>query len=229
MTENQGRSPGRSAGLTLIVGSVLSVAAMTHHPSTAASGTAERLSEMTHEATLAGIVHGVLIALMLLVLWGLLRLAGILGWSSSRVQIGAIAYGAGVICMVGAATVSGFVVPGLAEHFVEAAPEIMESSLPVFRLCFEINQALAQIGAIAMSVGIFLWSWVLAAGAGYRRWVRGLGGLGLVVGTLPVLGLLSGSLHLDVHGMLAVLLAQAGWTICIGAWMLRLAREQAER
>jgi hypothetical protein len=229
MNERQLPSMGRAPGIVLILGSILSVAAMTHHPSTGASGTSERLAEMTREATLAGVVHGLLIALMLLVFWGLLRFAGVLGWSSSRVQIGAIAYGVGVVCMVGAATVSGFIVPGLAEHFVEASSEAMESAVPIFRFCFEVNQALAQIGSIAMSVGIFLWSWVLVASSDHPRWVRGLGALGLVVGAFPVLGLLSGGLHLDVHGMLAVVLAQAGWTICIGTWLIQLARSASDR
>lgn len=227
MTEVQTQRISTVPGVALVFGSLLSVAAMTHHPSTGASGTAERLAEMTREAALAGIVHGLLIALMLLVFWGLLHLAGVLGWSSSRVQIGAIAYGAGVICMIGAATVSGFVVPGLAEHFAEESPAVMESATPVFRFCFEVNQALAQIGAVAMSVSIFLWSWALAARSEYPRWVRGVGALGLAVGAFPVLGLLSGSLHLDVHGMLAVLLAQAGWTICVGAWLIRLGRNRS--
>lgn len=121
--------------------------------------------------------------------------------------------------MLGAATVSGFVAPGLAERYAQATPQEMEAAAPIFRFGFEVNQALAKIGATAQSVGIFLWSWVLLLRAGAPKWVRAVGALGLAVGAFPVLGLVSGSLALDVHGMLAVVVAQAVWTIAIGAWL----------
>lgn len=229
MTDEPVRSGDRATGLILVIASVLSIAAMTHHPSTGASGTAERLAETAREATLAGWVHGLLIALMLLIFWGLLRFAGGLhgGWSSSRTQIGAVAYAVGVVCMIGAAAVSGFVVPGLAAHYAEQAPEVMEGAVPILRLCFEVNQALARIGAVAMSAAILLWSWVLAASAA-PRWGRALGAFGLLVGAFPVLGLLTGSLELDVHGMLAVIVAQAAWTIGVGVWHIQRTRGRTD-
>lgn len=210
----------RYAGLALIAGPVLSVVAMTHHPTAGAAGTPERLAEMASEGTLSAIVHGALIALMLLVFWGLTRFAGILGWHSTAVQLAAIAYATGVVCMLGAATVSGFVAPSLAERYAQATPQEMEAAAPLFRFGFEVNQALAKIGATAQSVGILLWSWVLVLRAGAPKWVRAVGALGLAVGAFPVLGLVSGSLTLDVHGMLAVVLAQAVWTIAIGVWLV---------
>ncbi len=214
-------APERFSGWAILVGSSLSVFAMARHPSTDASGTAERLAEMAGEAELSALVHGSLIALMLLVLVGLLGLAAVLGWRLGRVRLGVTAYSVGVLCMVGAALVSGFIVPGLASSYADGSPAELEAVVPVFSFCFRANQALAKIGVVAMSTGIFCWSLVLLE---RRSWARGIGILGLVVGTLPVVGLLSGRLALHVHGMLAVVAAQAVWSVCVGMWLIQLSR-----
>lgn len=216
------RTTDRVAGWSLVVGTALSVFAMAHHPSAGATGTAARLAEMAREATLSGVVHGGLIALMVLVLFGLVGLAGALGFGLGRVRAGLIAYSVGVVCMIGAALVSGFIVPGLATSYTGSA-EAIEGLVPVFSLCFRANQALAQVGVVAQSVGLFFWSLVLLE---RPSWVRGVGLLGLAVGVLPILGLLSGRLHLDVHGMLAVVVAQALWTMGTGIWLILEGRKR---
>lgn len=217
----------RLAGWALIVGPLLSVFAMSHHPSAGASGTAERMAELVRLGPLSAVVHGSLIALMVLIFWGLTRLAGVLGWSSSGVQLAAIAYGLGVVCMTGAAAVSGFIVPGLAGQYEAATPAATKAAVAVFRFSFEVNQALAKIGAVAQSAGIFLWSWALARRAEAPTWVRAVGWIGLAVGALPVIGLVAGRLTLNVAGMTAVVLAQAAWTMGVGAWLVTRARRGA--
>ena len=206
------------SGVTLIAAPVLSVFAMAHHPSTGGSGTAERLAEMVRESTISSAVHGALIALMIATLIGFFTVAGLLGWGSARVRAGAIAYSIGVVCMVGAALVSGFIIGALAERYVDATPTEMEVAVPSFHLAHGANQALAKTGAVAMSAGIFFWSWVMLRGAGLQR---GLASLGLLVGLAPVVGPVSGRLTLDVHGMLLVVVAQSLWTVGVGIWVLR--------
>ncbi len=211
----------RWSAAVLIAGPILSVFAMAHHPTAGGASTAERLASMTRHASLGGFVHGALIVLMVGIFIGLVTFAGILGWRIGRVRAGVIAYSVGVVCMVGAALVSGFLVPGLAERYVDATPAEMEAVVPVLHFCHEANQTLAKAGTMAMSAGIFLWSLVLLTRPG---WLRIVGVFGLAVGALPVLGLVLGRLHLDVHGMLLVVLAQAIWTVAIGVWMVGAAR-----
>lgn len=201
-----------------MVGTLLSVFAMAHHPSAAASGTADRLAEMADKATISAIVHGGLIGLMLLVFVGFVGLADVLGLGLRRVRAGLVAYGAGVVCMLGAAIVSGFVVPGLATSYAGGSAEELTAVVPVLSLCFRANQALAEVAVVAQSVGILCWSLVLAGKSG---WIRMVGWLGLAAAGLPVIGLLAGRLHLDVHGMLAVVVVQAVWTLAVGFWLVR--------
>lgn len=205
------------SGVVLILAPLLSVFAMAHHPSTGGAGAAERLAEMVRESTISSSVHGGLIALMIATLIGFFTVAGRLGWRRARVQAGAIAYSIGVLCMVGAALVSGFIIAALAERYVDATPAEMEAAMPSFHLASSANQALAKTGAVAMSAGIFFWSWCMLRGS---RLQRGLGALGLLVGLAPAASLLTGRLVLDVHGMLLVVVAQSLWTVGVGIWLL---------
>src|SRR2546426_12094729 len=78
------RTADLTAGLSIGLGSVLSVALMAHHPSISAGETAEFIAKMTQLAALAGFVHGGLIVVMVFVLFGVLGFAGRLGWALSR-------------------------------------------------------------------------------------------------------------------------------------------------
>ncbi len=205
------------SGVALVAAPLLSVFAMAQHPSPGAAGTAARLAEITRQTPLIAAVHGGLIALIVAIYVALLTVAAVLGWGSGRVRAGAAVYGIGVVCMVGAALVSGFVVPGLAAHFDTAPAAAMEAAVPSFRLAHGANQALAGAGAMAMSVGILAFSLALL---GRGRFARGVGLFGLAVGAAPIVGLLLGRLTLDVHGMMALTLAQSGWTVAVGVWLL---------
>jgi hypothetical protein len=50
---------------------------------------------------------------------------------------------------------------------------------------------------------------------------RLIGALGLLVSAAPALALMLGLVHLDVHGMAAVVLLQALWNVAIGLAMMR--------
>ena len=100
MSSTVSSSADRWAAMTLIAAPLLSVFAMSHHPSTGGGSTAERLAEIVRETPLTAAVHGGLMALMVAILIGLLTVAGRLGWSSGRVRAGSLAYSIGVVCML---------------------------------------------------------------------------------------------------------------------------------
>src|SRR5947208_2877070 len=49
---------------------------------------------------------------------------------------------------------------------------------------------------------------------------RAVGGLGCVAGGLPVVALLSGHLPMNVHGVLAFILAQTVWSLAVAAMLI---------
>ncbi len=167
---------------------------------------------------MAGLVHGVLVALMVLMLHGFVDVARHLGWRLARVRAGTIAYGTGVVCMLVAALGNGFVMPGLAEIYADRADTELDALDPLFMLCHLLGHSFARAGVVAMSSAIASWSSVML---GRGALARALGAFGLLVAGLTVIGIFTGRLHLDVFGMGLVIVAQAEWTVGVAVWLRR--------
>jgi hypothetical protein len=206
------------AGIVLAVASVLEIAAMAHHPTVRSSATAQAVQEISTMAPLAALVHGALLAFMLVAAYGLSEFVLRRDVRRPLIRAGAIAYGAGVIVMLGAAMVSGFIVADLVRLTPHATTVDLQINVQLLVLCRVLNQTWANFGVIAMSLGIALWSVDLLRDLGLPRLV---GVLGLLVSAAPALALMLGLVHLDVHGMAAVVLLQALWNIAIGLAMMR--------
>ena len=208
----------RAAGALLIGGSLLEIAAMAHHPSVHAHDLAAVLVQLRALSAASAWVHGVLIALMLTVFFALTEFAWQRGITRPAIRAGLIAYAAGVVAMMGAALVDGFVTPGVATLGTGVSATDLQVTAQLLHLCILFNQALAHLGAIAMSVAIIAWSLDLLRRAGFER---ALGAAGIAIGLGCVAALIAGVLHLDVHGMMLVLALQAAWTIGLGVLLLR--------
>jgi hypothetical protein len=213
--------PARGAGVLLIAASVLEIATMAHHPSVHASDARAALARLQELAPLSAWVHGILIALMLLGFFALSEFALWRGLTRWRVRAGLTAYAIGVMAMTGAALVSGFIAPQLFSLFDD--PSAVDPTLirVPLRLCALMNRALADLGAVAMSAGIFAWSLDLLTG---QRAERAVGGLGVAVGLGCAVALIAGVLHLDVHGMMLTVVLQGIWTIATGVLLLGATR-----
>jgi hypothetical protein len=216
-----GRGTVRAAALVLIGVPFLEVLAMAHHPSVHAHELTQVVAELRASAGRSAVVHGILIALMYLVLLALTQFSVWRGLSRSAVRAALIAYGAGVLLMTAAALVSGFITPRIALAVPALAPAdpALISQFATFATLF--NQAFAHCAAVLMSAGIAAWSLALLRGSVAARVV---GGFGLLTGIGCALAIVSGVLRLDVHGMGAVLALQSVWTVGVGCLLWREAR-----
>lgn len=208
----------RLAGGSLIVAALIEVVAMGHHPSVSTPDIVEALRQIEQSTVLAGVVHGLLMALMLVIVYGLSEFVMRRDFRRAAIRAGMIAYAAGLIVMLGAAMVSGFIVPGLVAHTPHASPADLATNVQLLTLCRVLNQSCANVATVAMSAGIFCWSIdLLFREAGWRR---ALGIAGILIGLVPALALILGALHLNVQGMSAVVMLQALWCCGIGAVFL---------
>jgi hypothetical protein len=212
----------RSAALLLISVPVLEIVAMAHHPTVRAAQVSEAMAQLRQAGALSAHVHGGLIALMVLQFLALVEFARWRDLARAAVRVGILTYGAGVLAMMAAALVSGFVTPQVVflNPGVTPADLALTAQFAAFAMLF--NQAFAPCGAILMSVGIAAWSLDLIRG-GVRE--RALAALGLLIGAGGVLALSAGALHLDVHGMTLVTVSQAIWTIGAGGLLLTRSRQ----
>ena len=214
------------AGTILLFVALLEMLAMAHHPTVATADIGAAVHHIGELSRLSGLVHGVLIATLLLALYGLTTFALQRGLTRPLIRGGGIAYGSGAVVMIGAALVSGFVIGDVATLGPHDTAIDLQMDHHVLILCGILNQACANFAVVAMSAGIGLWSIDLLRDVGSGRWI---GILGCIVGIVPVAGLFSGAIHLDVQGMSTVVMIQAAWTLAIGAWLLRVTRLHARR
>lgn len=215
--EARSRAAARAAGALLIGGSILEIAAMAHHPSVHAHDMAAVLAQLQALSAASAWVHGALIALMLTVFFALTEFAWQRDIARPAIRAGLIAYAAGVVAMMGAALVDGFVTPRVAILAEGLRAADLSITAQLLNLCVLFNQALAHLGAIAMSVAIIAWSLDLLRRAGSER---ALGAAGIAIGLGCVAALIAGVLQLDVHGMMLVLVLQAAWTIGLGVLLI---------
>ena len=217
----EGTGTVRAAALVLIVVPFLEILAMTYHPSVHAHEVTQVVSELRASAGSSALVHGILIALMYLVLLGFTEFSVRRGLSRAADRAALITYGAGVLLMTLAALVSGFITPRIALAVPALAPADPALIVQLATFATLFNQAFAHCAAVLQSAAIAAWSLGLLRGSVAARVV---GGFGLLTGIGCALALVGGVLRLDVHGMAAVLALQSVWTVGAGCLLWREAR-----
>jgi hypothetical protein len=176
------------------------------------------VQQISQLSTLSGWVHGVALAAMLCIAYGVLEFTLARGWSRAWIRAGGLAYGTGVLVMIGAALVSGFILPDLVALTPHVSPLDLAINAQLLVLCRVLNQSCAKFAAVAMSAGILCWSVDLLR---ERGGLRALGVLGVLAAVLPAALLISGRLRLNVQGMSEVVWVEALWNLAVAAALWR--------
>ncbi len=186
-----------AAGATLVVAAGLSVLVMAHHPTGAAPA-------------LGRIVHGLMIALVGGMLYGLAHFSLRRGLDRPLVLAGLVAYGLSAVANIAAATINGFIVPALAARTQDRE---------LFALLWESNQAFATLGVYATAVGFILWSLhMLSIKGDFHRMI---GVAGLLTAVVPAATFASGAIDMDLRGAQFAYAAHALLPILVGIQLVR--------
>lgn len=211
----------------LLMGSaLLSLFAAAHHPEVGAQDLPTALRIVAAQRRSIGIVHGLLIFLGLIELLGLYGVARILGVTRPLPAAGLLLVGTGFVAMLGAGAINGFAVPALASDYHAITPADVSAAKMVLRLCWDLNQALASIGAVAWAAGLLAWSAELARRAGPARLV-GLFGAAAALAVAGGVGF--GPIRLDVGGFIAVTALLTAWCVAVALLMLTNRLDAAHR
>jgi len=146
---------GRLAGISLIVAAVFEVFAMAHHPTITTPNIVDAIQQIRRARQLDGLVHGVLMALLLIVLYGLSEFILRRDVSRPAIRAGLIAYGSGVLFMLGAGTVSGFILPDVLSLTPHTSATDLDINLQVIFLCRALNQSCANFATVGYRRGSF--------------------------------------------------------------------------
>ncbi len=207
----------RTTGLVIGIASMLALLIMAHHPSMTASTIGDLMVEISDKATINRVVHGSLIALLGLLLFGFAELSLRPTLDPRLARAAWLAYALGTAGMIGAALINGFITTNLAVRYAGADAATLETVRHVLRFGWTANQTAADFGSIAWSISIMLWSAIfMRARANYV-----LGIAGIAIGMIGVATLLTGTLQLDVHGAMLVLLATVLWNLGVALQLLR--------
>ncbi|MBS0376959.1 MAG: hypothetical protein JSS29_00625 [Proteobacteria bacterium] len=212
------RRPARWTAAILIAIPLIEVLTVMHHPHVASADPGKLVPALTELAPLAALVHGVLIACLYATLVALGEFAAQVLPGSPAGRAGLLLYGSGVGVMTAAALLDGFVIPRLplVPSGVPAAPAELTAQFAYFAaLCI---QAFTRAGAVLMCAGVAAWSWgLLQRGQGRVVAILGLSVIPLLAGAL-----LTGLLHLNVHGITLVMAVAGLWQLSAGVWIARL-------
>jgi hypothetical protein len=204
------------AFLALTLGSLAGLATMVMHPTgshvmaNAAAGGANWRNAFA---------HGLAIGAQPLLLLGTLFLTTRLTARRDAAVSAFVFHALSVVAVLIAAVASGFIAPTVMRGVGDAAGAQRDAILSAFHYTGVINQAFAKISVGFASVAILLWSWAMLGSAASRI----LAGFGMITSALALLGVVTGSLRLDIHGFGAVVLAQSVWMVWTGAWLRRQA------
>lgn len=201
-------------GWMLVGGSILATGFALIHPEITSSDLVGVLQQMAAHAVFNGWVHGILIALYLVQVAGFCGLSRHLGLGRPIVVLALVCYFAGVLAMMGAAVINGFALSMFAGRYVHFAPDHAAAIGSSINLAGTISGTWAGIGAAATSAAIVAWSCAMLKRSGVGLMI---GGWGIVLGIATAAMLITGTLILNVHGFLLLVVTQTVWTIFVGA------------
>jgi hypothetical protein len=190
----------------MVLAAAAALVAMSHHPT------------HIHEGELNKAVHGVLIALSIMIFYGFLQWSRLRDLDRPAVSAALVAFSVGLFGGIGAAVVDGFVVVELA-HAGGTGGE-------GFVFARALNQALAYLGAIAVGTAYVLWAIDLLRPGGPRI-EKLAGAAGLAAGLVPLVLLATGVLRMNTGGALVVYGVQWAWMALVGLLMLAASRRSA--
>ena len=207
---------GRIDGAILIGSACLAVLAMMHHPQVVAHNAHDALREISDKSVADEIVHGALMFLVSVQAVAYFGIAHRLGWTRLSTQCGAMAYWIGLLFVLLAALVDGFVIPDLVS-LQNFSAEDEHGALPALYFCTSIIRMATAAGLVAMSAGMIFWSASLL-GKSRRKLVFGI--TGLAINAVVAFAILLGIFHLDLKGALALIILQSCWHLVagIGCW-----------
>ncbi|MES1156526.1 MAG: hypothetical protein ABUL73_01990 [Alphaproteobacteria bacterium] len=204
--------------IVLIVGGVLTLAAMLHHPTMGHQANAsDAAATMTRLAPMLALVHGMLIALLIALLYGVAAFAQRRGLERPLTMAGLVAFASGLFAMLPAPVLDGFVLSQYASA-AHANPDAMMATFPaIMTFGGMMLLAFAKLGTVLISVGIVLFSIGLMHDRGAARWF----GLVGVLTVLPAaIAVPTGLIDLNAHGMTLITAAWSVWFVGLGVLML---------
>jgi hypothetical protein len=201
-------------GAILISGSAVLLVMAVVHPSAIPFGDRGALARMT---LVDAVAHTLAILGTWLLLVGQAGFSRMLGLQRTVVVAALVASALPAAGIVVAAALDGFVIPKIAEQWMDGDDTARASLQQLIRFCVLVASSLTRIYMLLTAVAILLWSWVVYG----DRLSLGLPWAGGVVGVAGIATLFGGPAYVSVHELLALVVGQSVWMVWAGVLMIR--------
>lgn len=213
------RAVNRLAATLLAAPSLLSLILISHHPVLEAHAAGGMAAAMAASAGMDRFVHGGLIAMLGLQVLGFHLFSAKLGWERPTVTAAFMAYVAGVLFMVIAATLDGFVTPDLVAVACRPGLITCTASDGVFHLVSAMIQDFSKLALVIMSVATACWAAALLARK--NRVDQGAAVMAILCAGVPVAILLITGVRLRPGNLVGMIAAQLAWNLLAAMLVIR--------
>ena len=212
MTDNTG---DRAAGIMLLVTALAALALFAAHPAETATDFAGVLKEEASNRTIAGVVHGGYIAVLVLQIVGYSKFSARLDLRRLFPLAGLVFFAAGAAILSTSLLLDGLVIPALAARYT-VAPAKIKSARTLFVFCETAIGFLMPLGLAFQGASIAIW------GGALLRASSRIGGIAALLLGLGVLVALAANIaHSNPLLLMGSLVVPILWAFIAAALLIR--------
>ena len=200
----------KSAGVSLIIGSIFMIITMALHP---VGGSIEQLIRIS---TLAIATHTIAIISVPFSLFGFWGLTRRLGTDKALSMAAFITAGIGLGAAILAAAVNGLALPFFIQGYENADTQTHKLIDIVLSYNFSLNHAFDYILIGGICEAFLLWSIVMIKTGTFPKWIAYLG---ILIGMGYLLMLILGFVLVDLHGFRVFIFGIVIWIIVVGFYL----------
>jgi hypothetical protein len=203
----------RLGGNAMITAAVMALVMMAFHPTGH-----DVARDPEGQGLLAVVVHSIILTSVPIAFFGAMALTRRLSPEGALAELALVFQGASSVAGLVAATVGGLLAPSLMEYVIAEQGDARVAADAVMHFAGHMIHTFSMVFVAASSVAIALWSIEILR---TRKMRRSSGIVGCIVGSVTLLMLFAGHLHMDVHGLGAVILGQTLWLVLVGLELRR--------
>jgi hypothetical protein len=209
----------RIAGIVILLAAILSIVFVALDTGASGSDPAAIMQSMVNVQQMHRIVHVVAMTCLAGFLYGHTALSQRLGLHRAPVAIGLVTYAMGVMLMLIATVIDGFISTDTAAAFVSKSPDALLVGYRMIQVMENIALVdIARVSWVFQSAAAVAWSCALLADGGFHRKV---GVVGLIAGALPAVAVIAVGSNMTDTVVVGILLLQAVWNVAAAIVLIR--------
>jgi hypothetical protein len=206
----------KSAGISLILGSILLTVTMVLHPT---GGSFDHILKMTKMIVVSHTLAILSVPFCMFGFWGFYK-SFRKDQNLSAFSFAIIALGLVAIMLAGA--LNGLTLPIFINAYKDTSLETIETLKPILRYNMALNQSLDYIFLGAICISVSLWSVIILRTRNYPNWLSYFG-LALII--LFLIGIIYNFNFINLLGFRVFVFSLVGWIISVGVLMIKLKQE----